>query len=886
MATTSREPTTLSLSRYASDAKVLIAAAQALADEQKHREVLPLHLLGRAIETAPGFVEVLQASQVDAVELGLKVTRALLALPTGSEPAHLAPSMLALLKRAEQRADLARAEVVELEHVVHALSQEVRGPAGDLLTAYGVLPGSLEPHYPLLRRAKPNAAPRGAGGFAAGAGGLAAGSAGDPPMLELVDLARRGELEPTIGRGAELRRLLTILERRQKCHALLVGEVGVGKAALVRALARKIADGDVATALATARIHVLEQSALLTGARLRADVEERLRRLLAGLTQARDSILFVRNIEQLLGQGAAAQGLLEPLKGALGRGELRLVATTTTDGLRKVTEKEPELLRYFSVLSLEEPTKEFSTEILRGLSGRFEAHHQIAIENGALVSAVDLAKRYLQDRFLPDSAIDLLDESAAALRVESDGLSSEKDSMIQRYQSLRVQIDSLSQVSDADSVAVRQRLLVEKEELGPKVEGFRAERESRRGVVAAVRQLKAEYDKAKTELQSAKDSKNFARVGELEHAVLPALEEKLKKAHTSAAQLNLGAEALGQSVPTLRAEGVAKTLAAWTGIPVQKMLEGEAEKLLNMATRLEDRIVGQPEATSAIARAVKRGRVGLRDPKRPIGSFLFLGPSGVGKTELAKAVAEFLFDDEQALTRLDMSEFMERHMAQRLVGAPPGYADSEQGGFLTEAVRKRPYSVLLFDEVEKAHADVFNLLLQVLDDGRLTDGRGRLADFSNTVVVMTSNIGSAKILDADPTDFESEEGRARVKQTLLDELRKFFRPELLNRIDEVVVFRPLSKDVLRKILRIQLKGLGKLLAPRGLSLELSTKAEDKLVEMSYEPAFGARPLRRVIARELQDPLADKLLKTTGAAGTRLVIGLDENQEISFSIEGA
>jgi ATP-dependent Clp protease ATP-binding subunit ClpB len=423
--------------------------------------------------------------------------------------------------------------------------------------------------------------------------------------------------------------------------------------------------------------------------------------------------------------------------------------------------------------------------------------------------------------------------------------------------------------------------LLEEEALKPKVETYRSERESRRGVVAAIRQLRAELEQAKTEMVAVKAAKNFARLGELEHSVIPGLEERLAKAERTA-----GSEGASRAVPFLRAEHVALTLAAWTGIPVQKMLEGEAQKLVQMSERLQERVVGQPEATSAIARAVKRGRVGLRDPKRPIGSFLFLGPSGVGKTELAKAVAEFLFDDEQALTRLDMSEFMEKHMAQRLVGAPPGYADSEQGGFLTEAVRKRPYSVLLFDEVEKAHADVFNLLLQVLDDGRLTDGRGRLADFSNTVVVMTSNIGSQRILDTDLSEFETEEGRERTKATLLEELRKFFRPELLNRIDEVVVFRPLSRDVLRKILRIQLKGLKKLLEPRGLELELTEAAEEKIVEMSYEPAFGARPLRRVISRELQDPLADKLLGTTQSSGTKLTVGLDPSGEIVFNIPGA
>jgi ATP-dependent Clp protease ATP-binding subunit ClpB len=867
MAQATLSSSTLSLARYSPESKALIAGAQSLADEQKHREVAPIHLLTIAIERAAGFDELLRAAGVDPVELGTRAARALTHEANATEPSYLSKGMLELLRRAEQRADAGRAERVELEHVIHALTQEVRGTAGDLLTAFGVFPGSLEPHYAILRRAKPTRTDD--------------VPSADRGLVELVERARRGLLEPTLGREAELRRLLTVLERRYKCHALVVGEPGVGKTAIVRALSRKIADGDVPTSLSSAKLHELEPSALLSGAKLRSDVEERFRRLLQTLSANRDSILFVRGIEQWLGQGSNATGLLEPLKGALARGELRVLASTTPEGLRRLSDKDPELLRHFSVLMLEEPSIPQSVEMLRGLSGRFETHHQVTIENSAIVTAVELGKRYLQDRFLPDSAIDLLDESASTLRVETDGLSSDKDDAIQRYRSLRVQLESLATASDEDSVKVKQKLLDEKMALEEQVEKYRAERESRRGVVAAVRQLRAELEQARAELGSAKAAKQFARVGELEHAIIPGLEERLKRAEQSASACG----ALG-GMPVLRAEHVARTLAAWTGIPVQRMLEGESQKLSSMAERLEARVVGQPEAVSAISRAVKRGRVGLRDPKRPIGSFLFLGPSGVGKTELAKAVAEFLFDDEQSLTRLDMSEFMERHMAQRLVGAPPGYADSEQGGFLTEAVRKRPYSVLLFDEVEKAHADVFNLLLQVLDDGRLTDGRGRLADFSNTVVVMTSNIGSQRILEADPALFESEAGRAELKETLLQELRRFFRPELLNRIDEVVVFRPLSRDVLRKILRIQLKALDRLLEPRGISLEVSSAAEEHLVELGYEPALGARPLRRVVAQKLQDPLAERLLTATNVPGARLRVDVDAQGEVVFSTGSA
>jgi ATP-dependent Clp protease ATP-binding subunit ClpB len=857
----------MTLGRYTSEAKSLVAGAQSIADERRHSQVLPLHLLARAIERMPSFLELLRAAQIDVLGLGSATMQRLSALPTVSEPSCLSPAMLELLKRAEQRADVQRAEQIDLEHVVHSLTQEVRGPAGDLLTAYGIFPGSLEPHYGILRRARSEM------------GAEAASTEPSASLVDWVERARKGQLEPTVGRDGEMRRLLTILERRTKSHPLLVGEQGVGKTSIVRALARRIADGDVPTSLSSAHLYELELSTIFAGTRLRTDAEERLRRLLAGFGKTpREHILCVRGLEQLVTTGQSMSGLSEPIQSALAKGELRLLGTATPDGLRRLSDKAPELLRHFSILQVDEPSIPAATEILRGTALRLESHHQVAISNLAMVRAVELAKRYLQDRFLPDSAVDLLDEAAALLRVETDGLSAEKDGMIQRYQSLRVQIDSLAIPSDEDSRSVRQRLEQEQGEIAPRVEALRQERESRRGVVAAVRQLRAELEQARGEGETAKASKNYARLGELEHAVLPALTARLQKADQAA-----GGMAVDSVKPILTAELVAQTLSAWTGIPLSKMLEAEADKLSSMAERLGDRVVGQPEATQAIARAVRRGRVGLRDQRRPIGSFLFLGPSGVGKTELAKAVAEFLFDDEQSLTRLDMSEFMERHMAQRLVGAPPGYADSEQGGFLTEAVRRRPYSVLLFDEVEKAHADVFNLLLQVLDDGRLTDGRGRLADFSNTVVVMTSNIGSQRILSTELDQFETEDGREALKTTLLDELRGFFRPELLNRIDEVVVFRPLSREVLRKILRIQLNSLRKLVGPRGITLDVTAAAEDRLVELSYEPAFGARPLRRVLARELQDPLAEALLVGRDPAGTKVTAELDEKGELILRV---
>jgi ATP-dependent Clp protease ATP-binding subunit ClpB len=679
---------------------------------------------------------------------------------------------------------------------------------------------------------------------------------------DLVDETRRGVFGPTIGRQPEVRRLLTILERQQKNHPLLVGEAGVGKGAIIAAVAQRVAGGDVPTTLSGVTLVELEVGAIVAGARLRGEIEERVRKLVATLRNAEhEPILVVRNLDQLFGSGPAGSGLGELLRPALMRGELRMLGSTTPEGLRKLQERDGAVLRLFTLLPVSEPTVDEAIEITRGIAARFETHHGVEISEEAIVLAVRLAKRYVQDRFLPDKAIDLLDEAASAKRVETDGIPAAVDAAFRRLESLQAQLHSLEHSSDPTSSDVLRRLQAEAAELGPRVAEMRALLDARREAVDAVRSAARELEAAKRALAAARENKDFGRLGELEHATIPNLEQRLASAEARARD-----SGVSDTTRLLNAEDVAATLAVWTGIPVAKMLEGEAEKLLKMERRLEDRVVGQDDAVSAVARAVRRGRVGLRDPGKPIGSFLFLGPSGVGKTELAKALAEFLFDDEQALTRMDMSEFMERHMAQRLIGAPPGYADSEQGGFLTEAVRRRPYSVLLFDEVEKAHQDVFNLLLQVLDDGRLTDGRGRLADFSNTVVIMTSNIGSERILETDTRLFDTPDGREALRDVLLEQLRSFFRPEFLNRIDDVVVFRSLTREHLRKIVDIQLGRLQGLLAERKVALELDDAAKDRLVELGYEPALGARPLRRAIVRNVQDPLAERILAGTYREG--------------------
>jgi ATP-dependent Clp protease ATP-binding subunit ClpB len=857
---------TIHLDRYSPDAKALVAGAQSLADERKHAQVEPIHLLARAVDRDRGVQEVFRKAGADPADVTVESESALGRINKATAGlAYLSSAMLQLLARAEKEAGPG---TVDIEHLLNALSQEIRGPAAVVLQAFGLGPGSLRPHMAALKSV-PRELP-------APASTAASGDVLSRFTHDFVERARRGGFDPVIGRDVEVRRLLQILERRQKNHPLLVGEAGVGKTAIVGALAMRIAAGDVPESLAKLSILELETGLLVAGAKLRGEIEERLRQVLAAVSSAnqsaRDVVLYVNGIDSLLGQGAAGSGVGDLLKPLLTRGEVRLLASTTVDGARKMQERDPGLLRRFSVLTIEAPAVDPAIEILRGIASKYEAHHRVQIGEGAIVAAVRLAKRYLQDRALPDAAIDLLDETASRKRVEIDGVPAKVDEAIRRLASLKAQLTSLAGDLDAMSVKTRERIEKEMRDLEPTVSEMRAKLDSRRGAAAAFAALRAEHDRLEGEMRLARDRQNFARLGELEHVQLPDVKRRLE-----AAEAAVGRDGGSDVSNVVTEEDVAGVLGDWTGIPISKMLEAESDKLLKMEPRLAERVVGQGEAVRAVARAVRRGRVGLRDPGKPIGSFLFLGPSGVGKTELAKALAEFLFDDEQSLTRLDMSEFMEKHMAARLVGAPPGYVDSEEGGYLTEAVRRRPYSVLLFDEVEKAHADVFNLLLQVLDDGRLTDGRGRTADFSNTVVIMTSNIGSKRLLETDPRLFETAEGIEALHDVLREELRSFLRPEFLNRIDDVVLFRPLSRVDLRGIVDIQLRRLDKLMADRELKMQLTDPAKDKLVELGYEPAFGARPLKRAILKKLQDPLAEEILRGGYPPGSVVKVSLNGDE---------
>ncbi|MDP9000456.1 MAG: AAA family ATPase [Myxococcota bacterium] len=835
---------TIHLGRYAPDAKALVAGAQSLADDRKHAQVDPIHWLARALERDRGVQEVFRRAGAEPADVAAEAESSLARISKAAGGlSYLSGATLQLLSRAEKEAGTG---TVEVEHLLNALSQEIRGPAAVVLQAFGLGPGSLRPHMAALKSV-PREVP---------VAGTPTGDALSRFTHDLVERARRGGFDPVIGRDAEVRRLLQILERRQKNHPLLVGEAGVGKSAIVGALAMRIAAGDVPETLARLSVLELETGLLVAGAKLRGEIEERLRQVLATIRGAtKDTLLYVNGIDSLLGQGAAGSGVGDLLKPLLLRGEVRIIASTTVDGARKMQERDPGLLRRFSAITIEPPTVDQAIEILRGIASKYETHHKVQIGESAIVAAVRLAKRYLQDRALPDAAIDLLDEAAARKRVEIDGVPANVDGPIRRLASLQAQASSLAGDADGMSIKTRERLEKEIRELQPAVSEIRANLDARRGVISTLSALKLEDEHLRSEMALAREKRDFVRVGELEHIQIPDVKRRL-----DAAQDAVGRQMASDPSNVVAEEDVASVLGDWTGIPVSKMLEAESDKLLKMEARLAERVVGQDEAVRAVSRAVRRGRIGLRDPGKPIGSFLFLGPSGVGKTELAKALAEFLFDDEQSMTRLDMSEFMEKHMAQRLVGSPPGYVDSEEGGYLTEAVRRRPYSVLLFDEVEKAHADVFNLLLQVLDDGRLTDGRGRTANFSDTVVIMTSNIGSKRLLETDPKLFETPEGVEALRDVLQEELRALLRPEFLNRVDDVILFRPLSKKDLRGIVDIQLRRLDKMLTDRELTMRLDDAAKDKLVDLGYEPAFGARPLKRAILKKLQDPLAEEILR--------------------------